>query len=46
MRMYTFAANDMRGIQNEVNRLKLTKDQIVNIIQCADKTYMLVYFAE
>ena len=46
MRMYIIAANDMRGIQNKVNELGLTKDQIVNILQNADGTFMLVYFAE
>lgn len=46
MKMYTIAANDMRGIQDKVNELGLTKDQIVNILQSADGTFLLIYYGE
>lgn len=46
MKMYTVAANDMREINNKVNEMGLTKDQIVNIIQSIDGTYLLIYYAE
>lgn len=46
MKMYTIAANDMREINNKVNDMGLTKDQIVNIIQAVDGTYLLIYYAE
>lgn len=46
MKMYTIAANDMREINNQVNEMGLTKDQIVNIIQAVDGTYLLIYYAE
>ena len=46
MKMYTLAANDMREIQAKVNELGLTKDQIVNILQSVDGTYMLIYYGE
>lgn len=46
MKMYTIAANDMREINIKVNEMGLKQDQIVNIIQAADGTYMLIYYAE
>ena len=46
MKMYTLAANDMREIQSKVNELGLSKDQIVNVLQTADGTYLLVYYGE
>ena len=44
--MFTQAANDMRGINDFVNAKGISKDQIVEIIQSNDGTYLLVYYAE
>lgn len=46
MKMLTHAANDMREINNFVNRNGIPKENIVNIFQSKDGVYMLVYFAE
>ena len=46
MKMFTRAANDMREINDFVNAKGISKDQIVEIIQSKDGSYMLVYFAE
>lgn len=44
--MLTHAANDMREINNFVNQEGILQENIVNIFQSKDGTYMLVYFAE
>ena len=46
MSMRTFAANSMRDIEAEVNKLGLSQDRIVNIFQTADGTFLLIYYAE
>lgn len=46
MKMLTQAANDMREINDFVNRNNIEKEHIVNIFQSKDGTYMLVYFVE
>ena len=46
MKMYTYAANDMRGINDFVNKNKIPQEHIVQIFETADKTFMLVYYAE
>lgn len=46
MRMFTHAANDMRAINDFVNKNGITKEQIVEVVQSLDGTWMLVYFAE
>ena len=46
MIMLTHAANDMREINNFVNSKGIRQEDIVNIFQSKDGTYMLVYFAE
>ena len=46
MRMFTHAANDMRAINDFVNEKGISQEQIVEVFQSNDGTYMLVYFAE
>lgn len=46
MRMCTIAANDLREIQVKANEMGITQEQIVNIFQNSDGTYMLVYYSE
>lgn len=46
MKMFTQAANDMREINDFVNEKGISNDQIVEILQSKDGTYMLVYFDE
>lgn len=44
--MITFAANSMREIEKEINSKGIQKEQIVNIFQDKDSTYLLVYYGE
>ena len=44
MEMLTQCANSMRDITNFINEQKLTKDQILNIMQLNDGTIVLNYF--
>ena len=46
MKMFTYAANDMRSINDFVNKKGIQQEQIVNVFSSADGTFMLVYFAE
>ena len=46
MRMITFAANQMRDIETEINKQGIQKEQIVNIFQDNDGTYILTYYGE
>ena len=46
MRMLTEAANDMREINDFVNKNAIPREHIVNIFQSKDGTFMLVYYAE
>ena len=46
MRMITFAANQMRDIENEIRAKGITKDQIVNVFQANDGTFLLIYYGE
>ena len=44
--MFTFAANDMRVINQFVNEHGIRKEDIVNIFPSPDGTFLLSYFAE
>ena len=44
--MFTQAANDMREINRFVNENGIPKENIINIFQANDGTYILTYFAE
>lgn len=46
MKMCTFAANDMRAINQFVNEHGIEKSQIVNIFPSPDGEYVLTYFEE
>ena len=46
MRMCTFAANQMRDIENFVNESGIKKENIVGIFQSKDGDFELVYYAE
>lgn len=46
MEMRTFTANDMREINDFVNRNGIEKDQIVNIFPTSDGEYVLTYFVQ
>lgn len=46
MRMCTFAANQMRDIENFVNESGIKKENIVDIFQSKDGDFELVYYAE
>ena len=46
MRMYTHSFNKKVEAENFVNSQGITKEQIVQVFQEADKTYTLVYYAE
>jgi hypothetical protein len=46
MKMFTFAANDMRTINQFVNDHGIEQSHIVNIFPSPDGAYLLVYFAE
>ena len=46
MRMQTFAANQMRDIENFVNESGIKKENIVGIFQSKDGDFELVYYAE
>ena len=46
MKMYTRAFNRMMEVNEFVNEKRIPKEQIVNVWQCADGTFMLVYYAE
>ena len=46
MKMFTFAANDMRTINQFVNDHKIEQSQIVNIFPSPDGEYVLTYFEE
>ena len=46
MRMYTYAANDMRAITDFVNENGIKKEDIVGIYETKSGVFMLNYFAE
>ena len=46
MKMFTFAANDMRTINQFVNDHKIEQGQIVNVFPSPDGTFLLVYYDE
>ena len=46
MKMFTFAANDMRAITQFVNDHGIKKENIVSIFASPDGTYLLSYFGE
>lgn len=46
MKMYTRAFNQMKEVNTFVNDEGITKDNIINIFQSNDGTFLLVYYAE
>jgi len=44
MEFRTFAANQMREIEEFINEHNIKKEDIVNIFQNADKSFILNYF--
>jgi len=42
--MYTRVFNDMRELNNYVNEKKIKKEDIVNIFQDNEGSYLLVYY--
>ena len=44
MKMLTRACNDMREVDTFVNANAIAKDQIVNILQVKDGTFLLIYY--
>lgn len=46
MKMFTFAANDMRTINQFVNDHGIKKENIVSIFPAPDGTFLLSYFDE
>ena len=46
MRMQTYAANQLRDIENFVNENKIDKKDIVDIFQSKEGDFELVYYAE
>lgn len=45
-KMCTFAANDMRAINQFVNENGIEKSQILSIFPAHDEEYILIYFEE
>lgn len=46
MRMCTFAANQLRDIENFVNENGIKKENIVDIFQSKEGDFELVYYVE
>lgn len=46
MKMYTRAFNLMKDVNAFVNENKISKENIVNVFQSNDGTYLLIYYAE
>lgn len=46
MKMYTCAFNQMKELNEFVNREKITQNRIVSIFQSVDGTYLLIYYGE
>lgn len=46
MKMYTRAFNKMKEANDFVNAQGIDKQNIVNIFQSNDGTYLLIYYAE
>lgn len=46
MKMYTRAFNQMKELNVFVNENKISKENIVSVLQSNDGTYLLVYYAE
>lgn len=44
--MFTCSKNDMRAINAFVNEHKIPQENIVEILQSNDGTFLLVYYAE
>ena len=46
MRMETYVANDMRGINDHINANGIKKEQIVTIFQENDGLFVVTYYTE
>ncbi len=45
-KMYTYAANSMRAIDEFVNENGIQKEQIVSILPSPDGTFFICYYAD
>lgn len=46
MKMYTMSFNKMREVEEFINSNGISKENIINVFQLADKTFTVVYYAD